>query len=51
MAQLTQKQIRARLKKKSRPLVKKDATELRAEAKSSVDPFRLPARKEWLNKR
>lgn len=51
MARLTQKQIRAKLKKKSRPLVNKDATELRAEAKLSIDPFRLPARKEWLNKK
>jgi len=50
MAKLTQKQIRAKLKKKSRPLVKKDAAEMRAEANKSVEPFRNPARKEWLNK-
>ena len=49
MARLTQKQIRAKLKKKSRPLLKKDATEMRAEANKSVEPFRLPQRKEWLN--
>lgn len=50
MAKLTQKQIRAKLKKKSRPLTKKDAGEMRAEANKSVEPFRHPERKEWLNK-
>lgn len=51
MARLTHKQIRAKLKKKSKPTPKKDPAQMREEAKKSLDPFRLPARKEWLNKK